>query len=296
MNKGIWFGIATYVLWGLLPVYWKWLHHVEAVQLVSHRIVWSFATLVIVILLMRQWKVFWTAAKTPRILRTYAIAAVLIAINWLAYIWAVNAGFLVETSLGYYINPLVSVLLGIVFLRERLRVGQWLPIGLATAGVLYLTFVHGSLPWIALTLAFSFGFYGLVKKTAPLGSIHGLTLETGVLVLPAFLFLLYSEMIGQGQFLHSGTVSDLLLAGTGVVTSIPLLLFASAARRIPLSVVGILQYISPTLQFVLGVFVYKEPFDATQLVGYVLVWTALVIFAVERLHAYRAQPVAVIAE
>jgi chloramphenicol-sensitive protein RarD len=188
------------------------------------------------------------------------------------------------------------VLLGVVFLRERLRVGQWLPIGLAAVGVLYLTVVHGSLPWIALTLAFSFGIYGLVKKTAPLGSIHGLALETGVLVLPAFLFLLYVEMIGQGQFLHDGSVSDLLLVGTGLVTSIPLLMFASAARRIPLSVIGILQYIAPTLQFLLGVFVYKEPFDPTQLVGYALVWMALIIFAVEGLRSYRAQPVVAVAE
>jgi chloramphenicol-sensitive protein RarD len=297
MNRGIWYGIGAYITWGLFPIYWKWLHHVPAVQLISHRVLWSFLMLFAFILVSRQWKVFRAALLAPRVLRIYLVAAVLIGINWLVYIWAVNAGFIVEASLGYYINPLLNVLMGVLFLRERLRPLQWVPLGLAAVGVLYLTFAYGSLPWIALTLAFSFGAYGLVKKTAPLGSLYGLTLETGLLFLPALLYLLYSETTGQGAFLHTGATSDVLLVGAGLMTTIPLLMFASAARRIPLSLVGILQYIAPTLQFLLGVLVYGEPFTHTQFIGFGIVWVALILFGIEGFlasRAERAQPVAVV--
>lgn len=302
MNKGIWYGIGAYITWGLFPIYWKWLHNVPALQLISHRVLWSFLLLFVVILVSRQWSVFRAAALRPRVVRIYLVAAVLIGINWLVYIWAVNAGFIVEVSLGYYINPLLNVCMGVLFLRERLRTLQWVPLGLATVGVLYLTFAYGSLPWIALTLAFSFGLYGLVKKTAPLGSLYGLTLETGLLFLPALLFLLYSEMTRQGAFLHSGAVSDVLMMGAGLMTTVPLLMFASAARRIPLSLVGILQYIAPTLQFLLGVLVYGEPFTHTQFIGFGIVWAALILFGVEGYLAsraqrtQRAQPVTVVAD
>ncbi len=206
MNKGIWYGIGAYVAWGLFPIYWKWLHNIPAVQLISHRVLWSFLMLLVFILVSRQWNVFRTALLAPRVLRIYLVAAALIGSNWLIYIWAVNAGLIVQVSLGYYINPLLNVLLGVLFLRERLRSLQWIPLGLAAVGVLYLTFAYGSLPWIALTLALTFGAYGLVKKTAPLGSLHGLTLETGLLFLPALLYLLYSETSGQGAFLHTGAM------------------------------------------------------------------------------------------
>ncbi len=296
MNKGIWYAIGAYVFWGLFPVYWKWLHQVPALQLLSHRIGWSFLLLLAVILATQQWRVFRAAALNRRVLLIYLVAALLIAVNWLTYIWAVNAGFIVETSLGYYINPLLSVLMGVIFLRERLRPMQWLPIGMAAAGVLYLTFAYGALPWIALTLAFSFGLYGLIKKVAPLNSLHGLTLETGILFLPALAYLIYSDAAGQGAFLHTGTGSDLLLIGAGAVTTVPLLMFASAARRIPLSLVGILQYIAPTLQFLLGVLVYHEPFDQAHFIGFGIVWAALIIFGVEGFLAHRAQPVAAVAD
>ena len=296
MNKGIWYGIGAYVTWGLFPIYWKWLHNVPALQLIGHRILWSFLLLFIVILVSRQWSVFRVAALKPHVLRIYFVAAVLIGINWLVYVWAVNAGFIVEVSLGYYINPLLNVLMGVLFLRERLRPLQWIPLGLAAAGVLYLTWAYGSLPWISLTLAFSFGIYGLVKKTAPLGSLYGLTLETGLLFLPALLYLLCADAIGQGAFLHTGAISDVLMMGAGLMTTIPLLMFASAARRIPLSLVGILQYIAPTLQFLLGVLVYGEPFTHAQLIGFGIVWVALILFAVEGYLASRAQPVAAAAK
>jgi len=289
MNKGAWYAIGAYTIWGLLPIYWKWLHRIPALQLLSHRIVWSFLCLSLVIWLSRRWKDFRSAALTWRVLGVYLVAAVLLGINWLTYVWAVNAGFVIETSLGYFINPLLSVAMGVVFLRERLRRWQWVAIGLAAVGVLYLTFAYGSLPWIALTLAMSFGFYGLVKKVSPLGSLDGLTVETGILFLPALAYLSFVEMTGQGAFLHTGLLSTLLLVGAGPVTTIPLLMFALATKQIPLSLVGILQYIAPTLQFLLGVLVYGEPFSFVKLIGFGIVWAALVIFAVERMAFHRTQ-------
>jgi len=292
--KGTWYAVGAYALWGLLPVYWKWLQHVPAPQLLSHRIIWSFLSLCIVISLSHRWENFRMALLNRRVLRSHLASAALIGVNWLTYVWAVNAGFIVETSLGYFINPLLSVAMGVVFFRERLRPWQWIAVGVATAGVLYLTFIYGSFPWIALTLALAFGFYGLVKKTAPLGSLYGLTLETGILLVPALAYLFFSEANGQGAFLHAGVISDLLLIGAGPVTAVPLLMFARAAQRIPLSLVGILQYIAPTLQFLLGVLAYSEPFPPARLVGFSIVWIALIIFAVDAMLARGVQPVTVV--
>jgi len=281
MNIGNWYAIGAYAIWGLLPIYLRLLRHVPALQLTSHRIIWSFILLIGIVLLLRQWQVFRQELKRPRILIIYTMAAMLLGINWLTYVWAVNAGFIVETSLGYFINPLLSVLLGIVFFRERLRQWQWVAIGLAVAGVVYLTVAYGRLPWIALTLASTFAIYGLVKKKAPLSSVHGLTLETAILFLPALFFLSHADVTGQGSFFHTGMVSDLLLLSAGPMTTIPLLLFASAAQRIPLSMIGVLQYIAPTMQFLLGVFIYDEPFTYIQLTGFCAVWTALIILGIE---------------
>jgi chloramphenicol-sensitive protein RarD len=285
INKGLWYALGAYVFWGLFPVYWKWLQQVDAVQLIGHRIGWSFILLIIFIGLTRQLKAFRQAAFNRRVFLIYFVAAILIGVNWLVYVWAVNANFIVETSLGYFINPLLSVLMGVIFLRERLRPFQWLPVVLAASGVIYLAIAYGRLPWIALTLAFSFGTYGLVKKLAPLGSLYGLTLETGILFIPALIYLSYADRIGTGAFLHSSLTTNLLLIGAGVVTTVPLLMFASAAQRLPLSMVGIMQYIAPTLQFLLGVLVYKEPFDHTHLIGFGIVWVALILFAVENFWA-----------
>jgi chloramphenicol-sensitive protein RarD len=288
MNKGLWYALGAYLTWGLFPIYWKWLHGIPALQLISHRIGWSFLMLLAVILATKQWRAFRAAVQAPKVLMIYFVAAILIGVNWLVYVWAVNAGFIVESSLGYFINPLLSVLMGVIFLRERLRPLQWVPIGLAGMGVIYLTVSYGSLPWIALTLAFSFGIYGLVKKTAPLGSFYGLTLETGILFLPALAYLVFADFSGTGAFLRTNLVTDLLLVGAGLVTTIPLLMFSSAARSIPLSLVGIMQYITPTMQFLLGVLVYKEPFNHTQLIGFGIVWLALIIFGAEGYFAHRA--------
>jgi chloramphenicol-sensitive protein RarD len=291
MNKGTWYALSAYLLWGIFPVYWKLLQHVPAPELLGHRIVWSFISLAFALGLWRGWDRIRKALRTPKTLVWYVASAALIGVNWLTYIWAVNAGFIVETSLGYFINPLLSVAMGVVFFRERLRRGQWIAIALAAAGVLYLTFVHGSLPWIALTLAVTFSCYGLVKKIAPLGSFDGLTLETGILFLPALAWLLFSETTGNGAFIHAGMLTTILLVGAGPVTSIPLLLFTLAAQRIPLSVVGILQYVAPTLQFLLGVLVYHEPFSATRLVGFGIVWVALIVYPVEGILVYRRRTI-----
>ncbi len=287
MNKGIWLAIGAYAFWGLFPIYWKWLHAVPALQLLGHRMVWSFVLLIGTVLVLGQWRTFRAVAVQPRTLRIYFLAALLIGVNWFVYVWGVNAGHIVETSLGYFINPLLSVLLGVIVLHERLRPLQWIPIGLAAAGVLYLTIVYGAVPWISLILAFSFGLYGLVKKTAPLNALHGLTLETGILFVPMLAYLIAVEANGEGAFLHTGALPDLLMIGAGIVTVIPLLMFASAARQIPLTLVGILQYIAPTGQFLLGVLIYGESFTTDRLIGFSLVWLALAIFTAENIWQRR---------
>ncbi len=286
-NRGILYAIGAYLMWGLFPIYWKQLETIDALQLIAHRMGWSFILLILFVLLTRQWKSFRSVAFNAKTIRIYLIAALLISVNWFTYVWAVNHNFVVETSLGYYINPLFSVLLGVIIFRERLRLVQWIPIALAAIGVIYLTVTYGSLPWIALTLAFSFGLYGMVKKTAPLNSLHGLTLETGLLFLPALAYLIFCETTGQGAFLHSGQLKDWMMVGAGLVTTVPLLLFSSAAPRVPLTTIGILQYINPTMQFLLGVLVYKEPFTHNDLIGFGLVWVGLILFWVEGLYARR---------
>ena len=291
-KKGVWYGVLAYLLWGFFPAYWKQLEGVPAIQLLGHRVVWSFLLLMAVVLWTRR-RGELGAELTARTVRIYLLAAVLIAVNWLTYVWAVNAGFIVETSLGYFINPLLSMLLGVFILRERLRAAQWIPIVVAAVGVTYLTRAYGRLPWIALTLALSFALYGLVKKVAPLGALFGLTLETGLLFLPAVLYLGAAEAARSGAFVHAGPRATAFLAGAGIVTTIPLVMFASAARRIPLVLLGILQYIAPSVQFLLGVFVYQEPFDSARLVGFTIVWLALVLFGVENYLAGRTPTVPV---
>jgi chloramphenicol-sensitive protein RarD len=281
MNRGIWSGIGAYALWGLFPIYWKFLIQVPAVQIIGHRIVWSFVFLAVIILSVGGWKKFRSAVSNPKIFLIYFLASALLSVNWFVYVWGVNAGRIVETSLGYFINPLFSVLLGVVILREKLRLMQWVPVGLAAAGVIILTLQYGRVPWIALSLAFSFGLYGLVKKLAPLDSLFGLTFETAIAFPFALSYLIFAGMNGTGSFLQYGPVNSILLIATGAVTSIPLLLFAVAARSIPLSTVGILQYIAPSLQFTIGVLVFRENFGSSEITGFGLVWTALIIFGLE---------------
>ena len=286
-RKGVLYAIAAYMIWGLFPLYWKQLAGNPALQLIGHRIAWSFILLSIVVVAMRQARALWTALGL-RTVCTYFVAGLLISVNWYTYVWAVTHGLVVEASLGYYINPLFSVLLGVIIFKEKLRLLQWLPIGLAGLGVVYLTETYRSLPWVAVVLALTFGLYGMVKKTAPLSSLLGLTLETGLLFLPAVAYLLYCELAGQGVFLHTSAAASWLMVGGGLVTAVPLLLFAGAASRVPLSTLGILQYVNPSMQFLLGVFVYHEPFTHVRLIGFIVVWAGLALFWAEGLYARRS--------
>jgi chloramphenicol-sensitive protein RarD len=283
MNKGIVVGIAAYTLWGLFPIYWRLLEQDPAVEILAHRMVWSLLFMLGILVLQGQLSRLKEALKNRRILPIYALAALLLSLNWYTYIWAVNAGYVVEASLGYFINPLVNFLLGVIFFREKLRVGQLAAVLLAVLGVVYLTFNYGSLPWIALVLAFSFGMYGLIKKAAPLESMHGFSLETTVMFLPALCFLLYRQSTGMAAFVNQGALVTLLLILAGPVTSIPLLMFGYSARKIPLSMLGFIQYITPTLQLLIGVFLYLEPFPVNRLIGFGVIWLALLVYSLEGL-------------
>jgi len=289
IDKGILYGASAYLMWGFFPIYFKLLHEVPAVQILGHRVVWSLLFLLVLVTAVREGAALRRSASNHRTLLIYLLAAVLLAANWLTYIWGVNAGFVVETSLGYFINPLMNVLLGVIILRERLRLTQWVPLGLAAAGVIYLTILYGTLPWIALALALTFASYGLVKKLAPLGALHSLTLETGLLFVPALGYLVWMAMVGQGAFIRLGAATTILLALAGVITAVPLLLFGAAARRVPLSTLGILQFIAPTCQFLLGVFVYGEAFTIARLVGFLCIWLALLLYIGEGLIVQRRQ-------
>ena len=291
MNKGILYAVGAYLAWGVLPLYWKALQDVPALQILSHRIAWSFILLAILITLKNTWQPIKAAIVNPRTLFIFFIATILLSVNWLTYIWGVNSGYIVETSLGYFINPLVNVLLGVFFFREKLRSTQWLSIAFAAGGVLYLTVAVGRLPWIALTLAFTFGFYGLAKKTSTLGSLQGLTLETAILFLPAVFFLGIAELRGESSYTHINLSTDVLLVFTGVVTALPLVLFGSAAQKIHLSTLGLLQYLAPTLQFLIGVWIYGEPFTQATLSGFLLIWLGLLLYSAEGFLVYRKAPV-----
>jgi chloramphenicol-sensitive protein RarD len=286
-QSGLWYGLTAYGLWGLFPIYWKLVAAVPAPQLLAHRIAWSFVALAAILAAMRRGGLRAIGSVSGKVVALYTLAALLIAVNWFLYIWAVNAGFVVETSLGYFITPLVNVTLGVMAFRERLRRAQWIAVGVATAGVLYLGRAYGSLPWIAIGLALSFGGYGLVKKKAPLPSLDGLTLETAILFLPAVAWLVLLHMSGTGVFARGDLWTDALLATSGVITIVPLLLFASAVRRVTLSTIGILQYIAPTIQLFLGVLVYGEPFSRTRQIGFTFVWVALILFAADGIRARR---------
>ncbi len=286
MKKGIIAGLIAYSIWGFFPLYFHQLKNVPALQTTAHRVVWSFVLVLLVILLRKEFKLL-LASLTARRVGIYVLAGVLLAANWGTYVWAVASGHVVESSLGYFINPIISVLLGVVFLKERLRKIQWLVVALAFAGVAYITISTGKLPWISLILATTFGFYGLIKKLADLPVMHGLVLETVAIFLPALGLLIAADVAGKGSFLHSDPLTNILLAMTGIVTVIPLILFSTAARNVPLSTLGLMQYATPTFQFLQGVYLFKEPFNTSKLVGFVLIWVALIIFTVEGLLHFR---------
>lgn len=283
MKKGILYSIGAYVLWGVFPIFWKIIHDIPALEIISHRVVWSFVFVLGIVAIKKDWCKFRPIIENKRRLFPYLVTAILLSINWLTFVWGVNAGYIVETSLGYFINPLISVLLGVAFLQEKLRPWQWISAGLAFLGVFYLTITYGRLPWIALTLAGSFGIYGLIKKTAHLESLHGFSLETGIMFIPALSYLIYLEITGQGAFGHTDLTTTTLLTLTGIATGVPLLWFGTAAREIKLSTLGFLQYLAPTLQFLIGTLIYKEDFSKERIIGFGVIWIALLIFSVERI-------------
>jgi chloramphenicol-sensitive protein RarD len=285
VRRGMVFGIAAYVLWGLFPLYFPLLKPAVATEILGHRIVWSLLAMLIILAVQRHWS--WLRRLTLRKLGLLALAAVLITVNWGTYIYAVNSGHTIEASLGYFINPLVSVVFGVMIFRERLRPWQWAAIGLGTLAVVVLTVDYGRLPWIALVLACAFGTYGLVKKFANTPSAESLTIETLVLFVPALTYLLVLEGRGTGTFGHAGAGQALLLAAAGFVTAVPLLLFNGAAIRVPLSAIGMLQYIAPVLQFLIGLFIQHEAMPASRWIGFLLVWAALVIFTADGLRTAR---------
>jgi chloramphenicol-sensitive protein RarD len=281
MQPGILYGALAYTAWGLFPIFFKQLHSVNAVEVVMHRIVWSLVFLLGVLLVKRHWAWLGPLRHSPKVLGAFALSAMLLSVNWMVYVWSVQNDHVLDASLGYFILPLVNVALGYVVLQERPRPGQWLAVFVAACGVLWLALQAGRMPWVALVLALTFGFYGLLRKVASLGALEGLTLETLLLAPFAAALLGWWAAHGEGAMLQGNatTAGWLLLAGP--LTAIPLLLFAAGARRVTLATMGILQYISPTLQLLIGVWLYGEPFATVRAIGFGLIWTALLIYTLE---------------
>ncbi len=281
-RRGILYGIAAYAIWGLFPLYWPLLKPAGSLEILAHRIIWSLVAVIAILAVTRNWK--WIKALTLRRTALLAAAAALITVNWGIYIYAVNSGHTIEAALGYFINPLVSVLFGVVVFRERLRLWQWAAIGISAVAVVILAADYGRLPWIALVLAGSFGTYGLLKKFANTGSAESLTVETTVLFVPA---LAYTVFQPHQTFSNHGPGHAALLIGAGLVTAGPLMLFNSAATRVPLTVIGMLQYLAPVLQFLIGLLVQHEAMPASRWVGFLMVWAALVILTTDGIRATR---------
>ncbi|MBK7312942.1 EamA family transporter RarD [Candidatus Aalborgicola defluviihabitans] len=288
MQIGAVFAALAYTLWGLFPLFFKRLAAVGPLEVVMHRTVWSLVFVVLVLLVRRRWA-WLRAVRKPRVVGIFALSATLLASNWLVYIWAVNNDHVLDASLGYFILPLMNVALGYVFLHERPRAGQWMAFAVACAGVLWLSWQGGRVPWVALTLAITFALYGLLRKVAPLGALEGLTLETLVLAPAALVAMGWMAWHGQGALVAQDHTSLAWLMLSGPVTALPLLLFAAGARRIPLSMMGVLQYISPSILVLLGVWLYDEPFAGPRVMGFVLIWIALALYTAEGWrHARRA--------
>jgi chloramphenicol-sensitive protein RarD len=288
-RRGTLYGAGAYLLWGLLPLYWPLLRPATALEVLAHRILWSLLVVVVLLALMRRLPQLLVVLRDRAKAWRLALAAVFIAVNWATYIYGVSSGQVVETSLGYFANPIVTVLLGVLVLGERLRPVQWTALGLAGLAVLVLSVENGRPPVIALVLAFSFGAYGLLKKTARVGAVEGLGVETAVLLLPAGAFVAWLSVSGVGTFGSEGAGHAGLLALSGLVTAVPLLLFGAAASRIPLTTLGLLQYLAPTLQFLLGITLFGEPMPMVKLLGFALVWVALALFSSDVVRHHRRQ-------
>ena len=288
-SRGFALGAAAYTMWGLFPLYWPLLEPAGAVEILAHRVAWSLVTMLALVVLVRRSRSMRALLADRRTRWILTGAAVVIAVNWGTYIWGVNNEHVVETSLGYFINPLVTVLMGVVVLSERLRPLQWVALGIAAVAVIGLTVEYGRPPWVALTLAFSFGLYGLAKKTARAGAVESLTYETVVLTPIALGYIGYLVWTGSAEFGNNGSGHVVLMILTGVVTAVPLICFGAAATRVSLTTIGLLQYLAPTIQFALGVLLFREPMPTMRWVGFGLVWVALVIFTVEAVNHRRRQ-------
>jgi chloramphenicol-sensitive protein RarD len=283
-RTGVAAGLGAHVLWGVFPLYFPLLEPAGGLEIVGHRVVWSLLFVALLLTVRRGWGQLRTTIADRRSLLVLTAAAGLIAVNWLVYVFAVNSGHVVEASLGYFINPLVSVVLGVAVFRERLRRLQWAAVGIAAVAVVVLTVDYGRPPYIALALAASFGLYGLMKKLVRVEAAPGLFVETAAVFVPALVVIGVLQGSGHTAFGHQGVGNSLLLVSTGLATAVPLLLFAAAARRVPLSTVGLLQYVTPLLQLSIGVFVYDEPMPPARLAGFAIIWVALAVFTVDSLR------------
>lgn len=286
-SGGLAYGVGAYIFWGLFPLYWPLLEPAGSLEVLAMRFVWSLVFVAIALTLMRHWRSFARVFRSARLMGLLTVAAVMIASNWGTYIYGVTHGHVVEVSLGYFINPLVTVLLGVFVLGERLRPTQWVALSLGAVAVIILTVDYGRPPWIALILAFSFGCYGFVKKTAALDSFDSLGMETLIGTPVALAYVIWLQMTGDLVFGHEGVLHTVLMMGAGVVTAIPLLLFGAAATRLTLTQLGLLQYINPVMQFLLGLLIFNEHMSFVRWAGFVLVWLALVIFTVDAVRARR---------
>ena len=286
MSSGILYGLSAYVLWGMFPLFFKQLQAASAIEVVLHRMVWSLVFVLIVLAVLRRWNWLGDVRRSPALLGKFAVSALLLAGNWLSYVWAVNNGHVLDASLGYFILPLINVALGFIFLHERPRKAQWVAFALAATGVLWMAVQSGHVPWLALLIAMTFGFYGLMRKTATLGALEGMSLETMLLAPLAVVALLWAGPSGPGsQWPAHDAHTWLFFLLSGPVTAIPLLLFAAGARRVPLSTMGFLQYITPSILALMGVFLYGETFAGPRAVGFVFIWVALALYTAEGLWA-----------
>ncbi len=283
-TAGIVCAVAAYGLWGILPIYWKLINTVFSIEILSNRIVWAFVFMALIIAVTRQWTELKEMVKERKQMFNIFAASILIAINWGLYIWAVNSNKIVDASLGYYINPLLAVALGVLIFKEKLNNWTWAAITIASIGVLIKTVQYGKIPWISLALAISFALYGAIKKSVKANSIIGLTIETAMLAPVAAAYIAYRNVSGIGAFNIEGTLVILLLIGAGIVTAVPLLLFSSAAKRLPLSLVGLTQYISPTISLLIAIFIYHEGFTNGDMIAFCFIWVALIVYSLSQLN------------
>jgi chloramphenicol-sensitive protein RarD len=286
-SLGLIFGLSAYLLWGLFPLYWPLLKPASAYEIVAHRAIWTLVFCLVVLAFHKKLRKTISRIRERKIFFGLLATSALISVNWIVYIWATNAGHVVEASLGYYINPLVIIAFGVLLLKEKMRLGQWIAVGIATVGVAVLTIDYGRLPWIALALAISWGSYGVIKKVLDLGALEGLTIETMLSFIPYAAFLLILQSNGTGQFGHHWGLSALLISA-GAITAIPLLLFNGSTTRLPYTVIGLLQYITPTIQFSIGVWVRHEEMSAARWAGFAIIWCALIALAIDLVRSSRA--------